>query len=330
MKISMSQTQPALSAPYHLTQSPDHELLVTGDQPVDRLDRYLAAQLPQYSRARIQQWIAQGAVLIDQQPARVRSRPQPGARIQLWIPLQPEEQADEPQNLPLDILYESPQVIVLNKAAGMVTHPGAGNWSGTLQNALLYHFPELAQLERAGIVHRLDKDTSGLLMVARTSAAQQHLQAQLKGRTVLRAYRALCQGWPPAEGVIDSPIGRDKRVPVRMRAGTQLGARAARTDFSRLRCGELGPNQKVAELQCRLHTGRTHQIRVHLSSIGHPIVGDGLYQGWSPAGAGRQMLHAHMLGFVEPGSGEDRLFECSPPDDYQQLCAQIQFHDDTD
>ncbi len=313
--MSLSQKYPT-AASIHTFQVAEHT-------PTQRLDKYLASVLTDFSRARIQQWIQQGAVLLNDQPVRPRAQINAGDRIQVQIIPSAEELAFHAQDLPLDMVYVSEQVIVLNKAAGMVTHPGAGNWSGTVLNALLYHFPELEAVSRAGIVHRLDKDTSGLLMVARTEQARVQLVEQLKKRTVLRAYRALCLGHTPSSGVIDVPIARDPRVAVRMCARDLPGARSARTDYYALRYGVVEQHHQVTELRCTLHTGRTHQIRVHLSSLGHPLLGDGLYGGLNTPYTKRQMLHAFQLGFIEPETQKSLRFECAPPTDYQNLCAQI-------
>ncbi|HLR30215.1 MAG TPA: RluA family pseudouridine synthase [Paenalcaligenes sp.] len=307
------------------TSDPIHEIQVAKGTPAQRLDKYLATALPDYSRARIQQWIHDEAVRLNGQPARPRARVQAGDHIQVQVQPSAQEQAFVPQDIPLDIVYVSEQVVVLNKAAGMVTHPGAGNWSGTLLNALLYHFPELEDVSRAGIVHRLDKDTSGLLMVARTADAREALVAQLKKRTVKRAYRAVCVGRTLAHGVIQTPIARDPRVAVRMCARDLPGARSARTDYQALRYGVIEQQHQVTEVKCRLHTGRTHQIRVHMSSQGHPLLGDGLYGGLNTPHTPRQMLHAFQLGFTAPDTHQELHFECPPPADYQALCEQIQW-----
>lgn len=303
--------------------APTYEFLVTRQAQAERLDKYLATMLKQYSRARIQEWINQQAVHLNGRPTRPKQKLQADDIIHVWVQPTPEELADKPQDMPLDVVYESEQLLVVNKPAGLVTHPGAGNWSGTLLNALLFHYPELVHLERAGIVHRLDKDTSGLLMVARTPSAQAHLGQQLKNRSVQRAYRALCVGVLPTEGRIQIPVIRDPRVAVRMAARDVPGARDARTDFRRLRTGLIDEQHRVSEVECMLHTGRTHQIRVHLGSQSHPILGDGLYGGLTTAQTPRQMLHAHALAFNEPETGRELFFECPPPQDYRALCAHI-------
>src|SRR5690625_1686430 len=305
----------------NIEKKPTYIFTITKQTPRQRLDRFLAQQLTSFSRARIQQWIVNGYVLLNNEIVKPKDRIQAGDHITVWVQPSPEESAYEPEEIALDCIYESTQVIVVNKPAGMVVHPGAGHWSGTLLNALLFHFPELKQVERAGIVHRLDKDTSGLLMIARNPAARTHLVNQLKARSVLREYRALCQGGLKGTGQINTPILRDPRVAVRMVARDVPGARSARTNYAYLRSGVLHQHP-VSELSCSLHTGRTHQIRVHLSSINHPILGDGLYGGLTTNETPRQMLHAFHLAFKEPITNKNLAFKIPPPIDYQQLCGQ--------
>jgi 23S rRNA pseudouridine1911/1915/1917 synthase len=211
--------------------------------------------------------------------------------------------------MPLAIVYEDRDVLVIDKPAGLVVHPGAGVPDRTLLNALLAHAPELAAVPRAGIVHRLDKDTSGLLVVAKNVTAQASLAAQLASRSIHRSYLAVVQGDPPASGVIDAPVGRDPRVRTRMTV-TRRGGKQALTRYRVLeRFGH------AALVQCRLETGRTHQIRVHLASIGHPVAGDRVYASGAvrrgPDRLERLFLHAWKLEFVSPGSG--RLVRCEAP-----------------
>ena len=288
----------------------------------ERLDKVLATLLPEHSRGRLQQWITDGWVKVNDQEAKVRQTIRAGDRI--WVQPQPspEQVAFAPEAMDLDIVMATEHFIIVNKAAGIVTHPGAGNWSGTLLNGLLYHFPELAQIPRAGIVHRLDKDTSGLLMVARTEIAQTHLVRQLQERSVGRQYLALVKGHISDEGVIDAAIGRDRRVAVRMSVDAPIAAKEART---RYRCEARGlwGNHPVSLVECQLETGRTHQIRVHLSSLGHPLIGDGIYGGPAWAEASRQMLHAQSLSFVDPADSSERQFTVPVPDDMQSVLDAI-------
>lgn len=284
----------------------------------ERLDKVLATLLPEHSRGRLQQWITDGWVKVNDQETKVRQTIRAGDRI--WVQAQPsqEQVAFAPDAMDLDIVASTEHFIIVNKAAGMVTHPGAGNWSGTLLNGLLYHFPELAQIPRAGIVHRLDKDTSGLLMVARTEIAQTHLVRQLQERSVGRQYLALVKGHIDDEGVIDAAIGRDRRVAVKMSTDAPIAAKEART---RYRCEARGQweNHPISLVECRLETGRTHQIRVHLSSLGHPLIADGIYGGPSWLEASRQMLHAQSLSFINPADSSEQQFTAPLPEDMQSV-----------
>jgi len=289
-----------------------------------RLDQALAAALPQYSRARLQRWIRAGAVRAHGQPVRARDRVQGGEQLTV----EAEFAADTtvgPEALPLDILHEDPALLVLNKPPGLVVHPGAGNREHTLQNALLAHDPLLARVPRAGLVHRLDKDTSGVLMVARTPEIHTRLVAALAERAVGREYLALCLGTPTGGGRIDQPIGRHRSARTRM--AVRADGREAVTHFrieQRFRSHTL--------LRVQLETGRTHQIRVHLAHIGFPIVGDPVYGGRKrlPAGGAlplntalqgfaRQALHAQRLHLEHPVSGRPQSFEAPMPPDLESL-----------
>ena len=292
----------------------------------ERLDKVLAQLMPEHSRSRIQNWIEQGHVWVNGQPVlRIRQQALPGDRLQVWPQARPEELAYEAENIPLDIVEQTPAWLVLNKPAGLVTHPGAGNWTGTLLNGLLYHFPQLTQVARAGIVHRLDKDTSGLMVVALTDIAQTHLVRQLQERTVKREYIALCHGFLYGEGSIDLAIGRDARVPIRMTTQNATAPRAARTHYKALNHGLLGRGEAITAVQCQLETGRTHQIRVHLSSQGHPLLGDEIYGGKPSAGASRQMLHASALAFEAPLTNKTVAFSMVPPTDFSEVYEQVQW-----
>lgn len=282
----------------------------------ERLDKVLARLIPDHSRSRLQAWIESGHVLVNDAPAKVRQAVGPGDRLLVFPQLGQAQQAYRPEDIPLQVVGQSADWIVLNKPAGLVTHPGAGNWGGTLLNGLLYHFPELESVPRAGIVHRLDKDTSGLLVVARTEIAQTALVRQLQARSVKREYLALAHGQMPASGTVDKPIGRDPRVPVRMSDVNPIAPKPAITHYECLRVGQAG-QAWVSEVCCRLETGRTHQIRVHMQSLGHPLLGDTLYGGQKVAGALRQMLHARRLAFDDAASGQRVEFEAEPPEDFQ-------------
>lgn len=285
----------------------------------DRLDKVLALLLPDHSRSRLQGWIEDGHVRVNGQAARVRHKVYPRDRIQVWEQVSDEVRAFTPEPIELAIIAESHDWIVVNKPAGLVTHPGAGNWQGTLLNGLLYRYPELAHVPRAGIVHRLDKDTSGILVVARHDKAQTQLVRQLQARSVHREYRALVHRHVMASGVIDRPVGRDPRVPVRMSVEQPVAPKEAITHYEVMGRGMLNGNVPVTELKCRLQTGRTHQIRVHLAGIGHPLLGDVLYGGQVFDGCRRQMLHAHVLAFIDYGTGQLCEFRAPWPEDFDDL-----------
>ncbi len=278
-----------------------------------RLDQALSRLLPQYSRSRLAQWVRAKQVRLDGATALPRRRICGGEIVEIILTPVPTSKASEPEDIALDIVYEDPALLVINKPAGLVVHPGSGNWSGTLLNALLHHEPDLAQLPRAGIVHRLDKDTSGLLVVAKTLAAQTDLVRQLQARSVTREYLALVHGRVARNGRIEAPIGRH---PVsRTRMAVVARGRAAVTHYTVL--------ERFAEatlLRCRLETGRTHQIRVHLSSIGHPVVGDPVYgRRRATLSLARQALHAERLALRHPQTQRVMRWRVSPPADMRRL-----------
>ncbi len=294
------------------------------EQAGQRLDQAMAKLFPDYSRSRLQQWVKQGLVTVDGQTCRPRDKVQGGEQIKLEARL--EEQVEcSPQSIPLDLIFEDEHLLVINKPAGLVVHPAVGNRDGTLQNALLNHDPNLIQLPRAGIVHRLDKETSGLLVVARTLMAHKILVEQLQAREVKREYRAVAKGVLVAGGTVDAPIGRH---PVnRVKQAVVPGGKAAITHYRVL--------ERFAHhsyLRVNLETGRTHQIRVHMAHIHHALVGDPVYGGrlQMPAGASpelqnalrkfrRQALHARRLGLKHPASGEWQEWEVPVPQDMAEL-----------
>lgn len=291
----------------------------------ERLDKVLSQLMPDHSRSRIQIWIEEGHVLVNGQAARIRHQVLPGDQIQVWPQARPEELAYEAEAIELNIVAASDEWLIINKPAGLVTHPGAGNWTGTLLNGLLYHYPQLKHVARAGIVHRLDKDTSGLMVVALTEKAQTHLVRQLQDRTVKREYIALCHGFLSGKGTIELAIGRDARVPVRMSTKNATAPRHACTHYQELAQGLFDRGVAVTAVQCQLQTGRTHQIRVHLSSLGHPLLGDEIYGGKPLAGAQRQMLHARHLAFDDPITHKRVSFSMDTPTDFNEVYEQIQW-----
>nr|WP_216861880.1 RluA family pseudouridine synthase [Polynucleobacter sp. es-MAR-4] len=291
---------------------------VTGE----RLDKFLGGALPDYSRNRLQAWVEAGAVTVDGKATKVRHLLRGGESIRVFPQEMPEQFAFSPEDIPLDIVYEDDSIIVVNKPAGLVVHPAAGNWTGTLLNGLLHHFPELKHLPRAGIVHRLDKDTSGLMVVARTDIAQTSLVRQLQERTVGRRYLSWVWGDAPSQGKVLATVGRDQRDRLKMAAGSAQGKPAA-TLFRRLAKGTFAESA-LALLECRLETGRTHQIRVHLESLGFPLLGDPVYRKRTPGAAkslpfARQALHAYALSLQHPRTQEVMTWFRLPPQDLIEL-----------
>ncbi|WP_321965109.1 RluA family pseudouridine synthase [Paraburkholderia sp. J7] len=299
----------------------------------ERLDKVLAKVFPEFSRSRLQGWIEEQRVRVDGKPAKVRQPVPLGATIELVPDLLPEQLAFTPEPVPLDIVYEDDAIVVINKPAGLVVHPAAGNWSGTLLNGLLHRYGEAAAgLPRAGIVHRLDKETSGLMVVARTLQAQTDLVRQLQARTVKRRYLALVWGNMADEGTIDAPIGRDPRERTRMAVMKGASGKPARTHFRRID-KTLWHNQPISAIHCDLETGRTHQIRVHCAHIGHPLLGDPVYGhargkrsvAALPDGFARQALHAWRLGLVHPVTGRAMQWRAEVPDDLDALIEALGF-----
>jgi len=282
-----------------------------------RVDQALARLFPQYSRSRLQQWLKEGALTVEGASPEAKRAVEGGERVVLALPAARGGTSPLAQSLPLTIVHEDADILVIDKPAGLVVHPGAGNPDLTLMNALLAHAPALAGVPRAGIVHRLDKDTSGLLVVAKTLPAQTSLVRQLQARTMGRTYTALVWGGVrAAKGVVDAPIGRDARSRTRM-AVTERG-KPARTAYEVL---ERLPGATL--ISCKLESGRTHQIRVHLQSIGHPLVGDPVYRRGAKSlgldGFKRQALHAARLELIHPRTGRTRHWESAMPEDFRHL-----------
>jgi 23S rRNA pseudouridine1911/1915/1917 synthase len=288
----------------------------------DRLDKVLSSLLTSLSRRRLQGWIEAGYVQVNGAPAKVRQRVGPGDLITVWPQPTPESLAFVAERVDFGVVQESPEWIVVDKPAGLVTHPGAGNWHGTLLNGLLFRFPELRQVSRAGIVHRLDKDTSGLMVVARSEQTHLQLVQQLQARTVKREYIALVHGWAPPRDRVARSIGRDRHVPVRMSVDRPIAPKQAVTHYVTEAHGVLA-GEPVSRVICQLETGRTHQIRVHLASLGHPLLGDILYKGRILGKVSRQMLHARSLCFDDPVGAARRCFEAALPSDMQAVLATI-------
>ncbi|MCA1809615.1 MAG: RluA family pseudouridine synthase [Kiritimatiellia bacterium] len=294
-----------------------HAFLAETDS-AQRLDVWLTERLPACSRARLQKLIRDGLVLVDGRTAREHRRLQRGQRVTVTIPA-PKPIAAVPEPLPLAILYQDQDIIVIDKSPGTVVHPSAGHDSGTLVNALLHHCPGLTGIGgevRPGIVHRLDRDTSGVMVVAKNEPAMHSLSAQFKQRLVKKEYLALVWGVPPTKGSVDAPIGRHP-IHRKQMALTARG-RPAQTSFEREECFGL-----AALLRVRIHTGRTHQIRVHLAHLGHPVLGDSTYGRRSsralPLPPARQMLHAARLDLVHPTTGAPLTFEAPLPADMRTM-----------
>jgi 23S rRNA pseudouridine1911/1915/1917 synthase len=294
------------------------ELTVPPEGARTRLDVFLAERLPQYSRARLQQLIKAGFVRLNGAPVRPRDLVRTGDRVELNEP-PPEKIEHGPEDIPLDILFEDADLIVVNKPPGLVVHPGAGHREHTLVNALLHHCPSLSGIggsERPGIVHRLDKDTSGCLVVALNDQAHRNLSAQFAGRSAEKVYLAIVAGrLKKSSGAIEAAIGRHPVYRKKMAVARARG-RSARTEYRVMRQGS-----DAALLECRIHSGRTHQIRVHLHHLGHPVAGDAVYGGKHLRDLPRQMLHAWKLAFAHPRTGEWKMFEAPLPNDFRDALA---------
>jgi 23S rRNA pseudouridine1911/1915/1917 synthase len=306
------------SSPETLKDPTPIEFIVSENDVKLRLDHFLAKRLPLYSRSRLQQLIRSGFVRLNGASTRPRQIVRTGDKID--VRESPVEQIEtRPQRIPLDILFEDDDLIVINKPAGLTVHPGAGQREHTLVNALLSHCTTLSGIggkERPGIVHRLDKETSGCLVVAKNDLAHRELSRQFADRTVEKIYLALVAGklHKPA-GVIEERIGRHPVHRQRMSVTTKRG-RTAKTEYRVVRS-----NEEASLIECRLHSGRTHQVRVHLHHLGHPVLGDKVYGARLVKNFPRQMLHAWKLGFRHPRTGEWKQFQASVPDDFKEAVA---------
>ncbi len=295
-----------------------------------RLDQTLAIMFPDYSRSRLKDWILAGSVNVNGEVlARAREKMYGGESIVINAEIEAEERF-EAQNIALDIVYEDDDILVINKPAGLVVHPGAGNPDGTVLNALLHHYPEIKIVPRAGIVHRLDKDTTGLMVVAKTIAAQTNLVEALQLREITREYEAVANGLMTAGGLVDEPIGRHPTKRTHM--AVTISGRPSVTHYRVMEKYRLH-----TRLRLRLETGRTHQIRVHMAHITHPLVGDPVYGGRPrpPKNSTpelltklrsfkRQALHAAMLSLYHPITGEPMTWHADLPDDFVELVELLQ------
>ena len=297
-------------------------LTLTADRAGERLDAFLARTVPDLTRSAAQKLLEEGNVTLSGRPGKKNDRITPGDSLEVVLP-DPEPVEIRPQNIPLDVVYEDGDVIVVNKPVGMVVHPAPGHPDGTLVNALLCHCGDsLSGINgelRPGIVHRIDRDTSGLIIAAKNDKAHLALAAQLQDHTLARVYEAVAVGgFREDSGTVDAPIGRHP-VDRKKMAVDRKNGRPAVTHWS-----VLGRYPGYTHLECRLETGRTHQIRVHMASIGHPLLGDTVYGAKKPwPGLAGQCLHARKLRFVHPSTGQPVELECPLPDWFQRVLEQI-------
>ncbi|MGA9394109.1 MAG: 23S rRNA pseudouridine(1911/1915/1917) synthase RluD [Azonexus sp.] len=307
-----------LEDPDDYSRTPSNRSCVPDRCAGRRMDQVLAELWSQHSRNRLQAWVREGRVVVDGQvECEPKRKLMGGETLVLNEPEGIRELFEQPEDIPLDIVFEDDELLVINKPPGLVVHPGSGNWTGTLMNALLHHIPSIAEVPRAGIVHRLDKDTSGLLVVAKTLEAQTDLVRQLQARTVKRQYLAIVSGIVRRDGTVEAPIGRHPVHRVKMAVVPEtLGGKPAITHFR-----ILEEYAHCTLVECALETGRTHQIRVHLASIKHPLVGDPVYGKVDPRVPlfHRQALHATRLGLVHPLTRRLQQWEAPPPADMLAL-----------
>ncbi len=296
-------------------------LTLRADQPGERADQLLCRQIEGLTRSAAQKLLEQGLVRCQGAPLKKNARPDPGALLTVELP-EPEPVDILPQNIPLDIVYEDEDVVVVNKPVGLVVHPAPGHSDGTLVNALLYHCGDslsgINGEKRPGIVHRIDRDTSGLIIVAKNDAAHLALAAQLEDHTLARVYECVVQGnLREDSGTIDAPIARNPND--RKKMAVVPGGRRAVTHYR-----VLGRYNGYTHVECRLDTGRTHQIRVHMSYSGHPLLGDTVYRGKAVKGLAGQCLHARQLTFLHPRTGEAMTVECPLPDWFTAILNKLE------
>ncbi len=291
---------------------------VPADYAGQRSDQALAQMFPEHSRSRLTAWLKAGRITLNGASPAPKDKVWGGETVLLNAEADPQTSAFRAENIPINVVFEDAHIIVINKPAGLVVHPGSGNWDGTLLNALLQHAPQLSQIPRAGIVHRLDKDTSGLLVVAKTLGAQTALVRQLQDHSVTREYQAVVHGFLQNEGTVDAPIGRHKTQRTRMAIAPN--GKPAVTHYE-----PVEHYDKATLVRCQLETGRTHQIRVHLMSIGHPLVGDPVYGAHRKTPAfPRQALHAQKLALTHPATGRRRSWNAPLPADMKKLIATLE------
>ena len=301
-----------------------HRLSVPDAMGGRRLDQILAELLPQHSRNRLQAWVREGAVQVDgKTEIEPKHKMMGGEKLLVTEPADARATSEQPEDIPLHVVFEDDALLVINKPAGLVVHPGNGNWQGTLLNALLHHAPALSEIPRAGIVHRLDKDTSGLLVVAKTLEAQTDLARQLQARTVRRQYLAFAAGTMTHEGTVNEPIGRHPVQRIKMAIVPEN--RGGKPAITHIRILEQFTYSTLVE--CSLETGRTHQIRVHMAAIHHPLIGDQVYgkPNHKLPVFPRQALHATRLGLVHPVSGFKMQWEVPMPEDMKMLLDELRY-----
>ena len=302
------------------TETGIRELVIPDAQGGQRLDQALASMLPEFSRNRIQNWIRARKIVVDDAWGTTKMKVSGGESVRVEVEPDPDATPDTAEEIPIDVVYEDSMLLVINKPVGLVVHPGSGNRHGTLLNALLYRVPQVAELPRAGIVHRLDKDTSGLLVVAKTLRSHTDLVRQLQARTVKREYLTLVYGEVDRAGTVEAPLARDPNN--RTKRTVHSMGKEAITHYDVI---ERFPG--ITLLRCRLETGRTHQIRVHMQHIGHPLVGDTVYSASRRShlklSFPRQALHAERLGLIHPVTQDALHWECPLPPDFASLLAAL-------